>query len=134
MNYIVSILFFIVTFLSNGCSYYTKVRVPVKEMGLETVALNMAGPAGDPYTFCTAVWISANVLLTANHCVDAVGEAKEILDTKGLEISYSLENEVAGFKETPNASHLSKVLATDSDHDLALLKVMSPIPDHRIAK
>lgn len=59
----------------------------------------------------------------------------DVIEEKGLSIHYILEKEVTEVNKEPSAWHLSKVVAFDSAHDLALLEAQgNAIPKHRVAK
>lgn len=116
-----------------------KVRSPsslASHMGSSTVALVAQGVAEDggpvlTRVYCTGVWVSEDVILTANHCVDD----EELPDGPvGLPIHYVAQGEERGVRETPAAMHLGKVMAQDKDHDLALVKAeKGGLPEHEVA-
>lgn len=57
------------------------------------------------------------------------------IEEKGLSVHYIQENEVVEVGKEPSAWHLSKVLAFDDAHDLALLEVVGKaVPAHKVAK
>jgi S1-C subfamily serine protease len=74
--------------------------------------------------FCTAVWVSSNMLATANHCVDEM--------SKGDELAYVTSRE---FDPSSNLQkpRIAALVAADVDHDLALLKALSPPANHEVA-
>jgi hypothetical protein len=57
------------------------------------------------------------------------------VEKKGLKIHYIVEKEVMGVAAEPSGWHLSKVVAWDEPHDLALLEVQGQLqPPHTIAR
>ena len=59
----------------------------------------------------------------------------DVIEEKGLSIHYILEKEVVEVNKEPSAWHLSKVIAFDAAHDLALLEAQgNAIPKHKVAK
>jgi len=57
------------------------------------------------------------------------------VEKKGLKIHYIVEKEVMGVAAEPSGWHLSKVVAWDEPHDLALLEVQGQLqPPHKIAR
>lgn len=110
------------------------------------------------FVYCTAVWVSDNTLLTANHCVEGAAKqwAKDHQKDKreansddddddddaiamprliGFKMYYVVQGEVQGVSDEPSATHLSTVALLDKRHDLALLKVDGKvIPPHTVAK
>jgi len=132
-QFLVSILFLFLSVFSNGCNGYPKPKAPLIEMSQETVALTYLSEDGTTVPFCTAVWVNSTTILTANHCVESLAESKETVGVEKLEVSYSLQEELGQFRETPHASHLSRVLAVNVNNDLALLRALSPVPIHKNA-
>jgi len=119
----------------------------VRQASDVTVALVFTPRVENPPTlpYCTGVWVSADVILTANHCIDGLARMinKEhedddtIPNVRAIDVrpTYIMESEVTGIKEMPAAVHQSYVLALDKDDDLALLKVVNPesVKGHAIA-
>lgn len=65
----------------------------------------------------------------------ATEEEVDKIEEKGLAIHFIQENEVVEVRQEPAAWHLSKVVAFDEKHDLALLEVGTKgVPGHRVAK
>lgn len=113
----------------------------VEHMGKSTVALMAIDDEGEIRPYCTGVWISEDVILTANHC--AVGGAALTLrvdedevevNPMGVSLHYIVRDEVTGVGVEPSSLHLGKVMAVDKDHDLALIKAEGKvIPTHDVA-
>lgn len=62
-------------------------------------------------------------------------EEGTVVEKKGLKIHYIVEGEVLGVAAEPSGWHLSKVVAWDEPHDLALLEVQGTLyPPHKIAR
>lgn len=111
-----------------------------------TVALVLENRDGKPESYCSGVWINSNTILTAAHCGTA---AQEIMfnrmlppalrsmnmtyrDTSGLRVSYSMSNELPKMKGVATASHEAQIIATDGDHDLALIRAFKDdMPPHK---
>ncbi len=77
--------------------------------------------------YCSGVWVSPDLILTANHCVDDI----EIGDFVGYAVRADV-NADAGDELPFSAIRLSNVLARDEEHDLALMRVKDA-PPHGIA-
>lgn len=59
----------------------------------------------------------------------------DTVEKMGLKMHFIVEKEVMGVAAEPSAWHLSKVVAFDEGHDLALLEAQGQlIPPHKIAK
>jgi S1-C subfamily serine protease len=57
------------------------------------------------------------------------------IEEKGLVVHFITENEVIEVGKEPSAWHMSKVVAFDEKHDLALLEAVGKaVPSHRVAK
>lgn len=117
-----------------GTSLKTPIRSPDSlhsHIGNATVALVQATEDGGVHVYCTGVWISANEILTAGHCV----EHEEGGDPVGNKVHYIIQKEVEGVGEEPSAVHLGKVSAFEVDHDLAVVKtIASGTPEHEVAE
>jgi len=118
-----------------------------------------AGRGAKLHSYCTGVWVSANVILTAEHCIDDIGkpaDAKPPLDATailkqmidqingvttapppqltewtpvGQPVIYSTRGDIADSQQT---YHDSACIAVDMYNDLALIRVKDP-GDHPIA-
>ena len=65
------------------------------------------------------------------------GDLPEVdkIEKKGLKIHYIVEKEVMGVAAEPAGWHLSKAVAFDEEHDLALLEVQGQLqPPHKVAR
>jgi hypothetical protein len=59
----------------------------------------------------------------------------DVVEEMGMSVHYILEKEVVEVGKEPSAWHLSKVVAFDEDHDLALLEVVGKaVPAHKVAR
>ena len=82
------------------------------------------------HTYCTGVWVSNNVILTAAHCVsdDEIG---------GL-ITYATRDDMLTSSATPEPrtdihARRARVTVRDTAHDLALIRAEAPPSGHRVA-
>lgn len=84
------------------------------------------------HTYCTAVWISKTVLLSAYHCIRGVAEVEEVGDPMNVNVHYTVFSEAPQPFEEPFGIHLGSVLKADEDHDLVLIKALGDkaIPEH----
>lgn len=132
-----------------GCCIHSKAMLsaaPLSQSTLvagitsDTVALVHRDGDNDLEPFCSGVWVSDTVILTAFHCAAArISTSTSInedtsLDVVGTEIRYITHEEVTGIYEETTALHSCIVVATDSPHDLALLKVTGLVPKHSFAE
>lgn len=133
------------------------------KLGNQTVALVYRYDNGTVATFCTAVWVGDNAILTAAHCVDGVVERmnqdiaernhrtklhNDMVDKEedkwplekkmipvGAPVHFVLENEVTSPFHEPTAWHLAHVSVMDNKFDLALLHADgAAIPPHAYAE
>jgi S1-C subfamily serine protease len=105
---------------------------------------------GDTHVFCSGVWVSKDVILTASHCVDGLTEhintklieespddsiPQGLVHAYGLTVPYVVENEVVNVEENTAAIHNSTAYVLDRRADLALLIATNPksVPAHDIA-
>ena len=112
---------------------------------------------GDTHVFCSGVWVSPSVIMTAEHCVK--GLAHRIAMEKAVEgganpmevvmglvelpkvepeeimVPFMVKGEITGLSSEPSGMHLTKVLALGGDSDLALLQAINPdvLPPHTFA-
>lgn len=130
-----------------GCCSASVVKHPtslVDTLKVNTVALVHRDGDGDITPYCSGVWVSADTILTANHCVRAAvrNQVKEDLDEhdddvtegqlnvlindkeKGFEIMYMVVGDYTGLWREPKALYLSTVSQFNDEHDLALLTVV----------
>jgi len=74
---------------------------------------------GDFRSYCTGVWINEDEFLTAYHCVEVDGVEEENLNKQVEFITYS---QVKNNMEVGKVNYRAKVVATDAESDLALLR------------
>lgn len=88
------------------------------DLKAKTVALVAEDAEGQARAYCSGVWVSDNLLLTALHCVE------------GLEVDYATPQDVKGpnqsFAPWPHSS--AKLVSVDEEHDLALLRAQDSSP------
>ena len=108
-------------------------------IGSESVALVAIGKHHD-MAYCSGVWISQNMLLTANHCIEGyVDHMNDLFDMnqeyKDAVISYVTPAEAGDIGKQVKNHHFASVYYLDPKADLALLKAVgTEIPKHRSAK
>lgn len=150
MKLIRLISLFMVLLLASCASTLTNKEPPsyVKHMGSSTVALMHYFPDDhQQFVYCTGVWIGQDEFLTAAHCIksEARRYAKEhggeddfiveLPELEGLDIHYTLENEVEGIHKEPSAIHLAKTVKVDEERDLALVRTVGhAVPSHDVAE
>lgn len=128
-----------------GCGKLPEQRGPtglVKHIDSYTVALMGITSEGEFRTYCTGVWVSEKMIVTANHCAEAAAEIKlgkeeagELESLEGTVVYYSVKGEVDEVGKSTFGIHASLVVETDGDHDLALLRASGEvIPSHESAK
>jgi S1-C subfamily serine protease len=98
-----------------------------KDLADKTIALVGFDTDGDAHAYCSGVWVSPNVAMTAFHCVDdsQVGDA----------LGYVVREDVytaANARKLTVVSRRATILALDDAHDLALIRAELP-PPHRMA-
>lgn len=99
--------------------------------------------------YCTGVWVTKDVFVTAEHCVDELGMSPKLRflkqlglkvenDPTGQEAFYSSFGDVRdeGDRQFRGSRHAT-VLAADAEHDLALVQAtptaVETIPEHPVA-
>lgn len=128
-----------------GCGKLPEQRGPiglVNHINSYTVALMGITSDGEFRTYCTGVWVSEKMIVTANHCAEAAAEIKlgkeaagELESLEGVTVYYSVMGEVDEVGKSTFGIHASEVMETDGDHDLALLRVSGKvIPEHESAR
>lgn len=130
-----------------------------KQLIDETVALVLVAPSKDPakykdkvWVFCSGVYISNDVILTAAHCMNGYAhmtngkkeseeeEKKELAIPDHMRVPFIVASEVNAPGMYPKrAPHASEVIYDNARQDLALLRVISEttLPAHgfvRLAK
>lgn len=152
MKRILTLLLTLAILVTSGCSTFRgtkedgsmgKIRQSsplIKHIADSTVALVLRRPDNSVRVYCTGVWVSENIILTAHHCVQSavnvIYGAEEVdAPVDGASIYYILENEVTSVEEEPTAVHLAQVAQDDANHDLTLVKALgNAVPKHDIAK
>jgi S1-C subfamily serine protease len=170
----IKFLFMFILGIAAGCCVHTNPKgsgvwstLSDSDMISSTVALvhykNKTNDTVDPddkegmlKVYCSGVWVSPNVILTAAHCVEDAGKPNKTIDEEiinhilglesptwnplGQKIHYSTKLDIW---EEPNrdfrGSHTSKVIAFYPEYDLALLKATPlnhdlEIPPHAVAR
>lgn len=142
-----------------GCCTNDVVKHPttktafVSSLRADTVALVHRDSDGDIMPYCAGVWVSKDLILSANHCAKAAVEARVKQDLtdlddeatddeidkliadreKGFEIEYIVARDYTGMWREPKALYTSKVVKFDDVHDLVLLQVTEKAPVHPFA-
>lgn len=119
------LLWLSIVLLCTSC-IVTKARHPeeiktlAEQLDDKTVALVL--PVDDvikPY--CTGVWVSDRMILTAEHCVEIENEEdSEDYDPIGKSVSFAINTEVVGV-DAPTKMHSAHVVSVSKEHDLALI-------------
>lgn len=127
-----AVLLFLV-FLFCACSSAPQPVAPQAEyadaasLAARTVALVTVRGDG-AHAYCSGVWVSSHMIATANHCLR---DAKP-----GEVLEYSVRTDVyapgAALQREDIPTHEAVIIATDEDHDLALLRAVAP-PEHQVA-
>jgi S1-C subfamily serine protease len=118
----------VLTMLIMGCSRLVSQPVPVVakkgiskgvkefvvELGSKTVSLVGKRVDGSIRSYCTGVWVSADLIMTAGHCV--VGKK---------EVMYVRREDVKGYLKNPAKYYSGKVIKLDEERDLGLIRVSS---------
>ena len=122
----------------------------------EAVALVAIMPSKEPakykdkvYTYCTGVFIKADIILTANHCAEGFvkftnkskkdtekdDDDKEIKVPDNMRLSYVVASEVYSPGMHPKRIHTAKLIYHNHAQDLALLQIEedASLPKHSIA-
>jgi S1-C subfamily serine protease len=98
----------------------------------ETVALVLVDE-GQIHPFCTGVWVSKTLILTAEHCVEEDNVDEDAaFDPIGRPMLFAIKSEVADAAD-PKKMHFGTVIAVDKIDDLALVSSMEVL-DHPIAE
>jgi S1-C subfamily serine protease len=83
--------------------------------------------------YCSGVFVSHDLILTAYHCMHGVAEAEQVGAPENVHVHYVMSFEAPEIGEEPYGVHLGKVEALDELHDLALLRALGTghsIPAH----
>lgn len=95
-----------------------------------TVALVKRTDANEIKAYCSGVWVSRTVILTANHCITRHGEEP---------IEYLVYRDVypsdKGYSENyPLVPRIGAVVSSDLEHDLALIRTPEAPSSHPCAQ
>jgi S1-C subfamily serine protease len=115
--------------------------VPVETVEVDVIPRVMDATVGliedgEVIPYCTGVWVSAESILTAQHCV---GESvsyllEEELDSgHGRDIRYVLQGDFKSSFEKASVYRKLHVVGMDGVSDLALLRVDGEVPLHGVA-
>ncbi len=108
---------------------------------------------GNVRVYCAGVWVSKNVIMTANHCIEGMSEQLgmeelilggvdplavsmglvEVPKVEVLDVEYIVREDVIGDGENPEKRYSGKVWNRDVSHDLAMI-VVSGSPWHSVAE
>ncbi len=111
--------------LSTACMHCTTGEIraaQVPELKSKTVALMARDGDGDMGSYCTGVWVSPSVIVSAAHCV----RDKKI-------VHYVTSRTEPQLYEEPVTLFSGSVRAVDEEHDLALIDSPSELP-HGVAR
>lgn len=87
---------------------------------LRTVALVRTLEDEEIAAYCSGVWVSADVILTANHCVHRLA----LLDM----VDYVVRADIADSTDATTDTHGAILIARDEANDLALARALVPPP------
>ncbi len=104
-------------------------RAMAESLAAKTVALVTMSSKGQVRAYCSGVWVSPSLILTANHCVPDL-EMQDVVEyvVKGDVYAGSVPVERADIQ-----SHGALLVLRDEPHDLALLRALAP-PSHQTAE
>ena len=113
------------------------------ELNSATVALVQKSPTLVPGTvdtvmivyqpYCTGVWVSKTIFLTAHHCIEDLG-TKEQLKSGKVKVNFLDQKQVINVSESPKGTYQGVVKYFDAEHDLAMIEVKGNKPKHDIAR
>jgi len=122
----------------------------------ETVAL-IHSWHGSTHVFCSGVWVSPTVIMTAEHCVKGLAHRMSMekavdnganplevamglvelpkIEPDDIMVPFMVKGEITGLSSEPSGMHLTRVLALGGSSDLALLQAINPdvLPFHTFA-
>ncbi len=82
--------------------------------------------------FCTGVWVSRKMILTARHCVKGLAELTERKEM-GMVVEFSLKNQIVDVGVSPSSRWTGKVVGLNKKMDLALIEAGDNI-SHEVAQ
>lgn len=100
-----------------------------------TVGLTAQGENGQIQPYCAGVWVGADRILTAHHCVAGWAEYNGLEEglEMGMDISYVVQGDLDEVG-LAGGEHLGKVIGLDGSHDLAIIEANHMgLPSHPIA-
>lgn len=98
-----------------------------------TPSLVLLDPGDPAWSYCSAVWVAQDKILTAHHCVGVESKRTETKNEIGLRVYFTLRSEYTGVYQDPLHIHAATVLKTDRLHDLALLQTEEAFIIHPVA-
>lgn len=121
----------------------TPTRQLAAELEAETVAMVRVNDEGKAAMYCSGVFVSANVIVTAEHCVAFLGMPVERMmlhvlgldgdmprwDPVGQEAKFARQEDYAR-----GVYWTGKVIGDDINDDLGAVLIDSPIPGHTFAR
>jgi len=125
--YLLVLLLTLVACMGPGARPVEHAQGSVQDLTDKTVALTQVKGNGKVRAFCSGVWVSPTLILTAQHCV-ADGEKN---------VKYALKEDVLdadGEERQDPQTHDAVVLLEEKATDLAVLEVRGATPLHGIAR
>ncbi len=124
-----AILFFLGLFLGACTTAHPRAQAPSTTFSHVAEAAGLVSKSvalvrhtdGTAQAYCSGVWVSPSVILTANHCV---------ADDELFETVFYVVKEDVDFE--PIKSRSAALVARDAEHDLALLRAKSA-PSHEVS-
>lgn len=95
------------------------------DLAAKTVALTVQTDEGKTRAYCSGVWVGADLILTAAHCVDDEDNITYVVYRDVYALGSIDENRIM-------MTRRAAVSVRDADHDLALLRAEEP-PQHSTA-
>jgi S1-C subfamily serine protease len=127
---VLSVLIFLTGCLTRPVERY-QVQAPavdVADLTAKSVVLLEEDDKGGGDIFCSGVWVGTATIATAEHCVRDV--------KLGTQVSFATKADIFGgdLHEKSFTPWASVLWSRDSDHDVALLKVIGLVPPHGVAR